>query len=201
MHPNPQIFFTIVFIFLVFLVILFDKKYGMLRDITTAANAPKPYSFARVQLAWWSVIVISAFAAIIIERGLIPTFRESTLILLGISAGTMATAKLTDLSDKNNPNVGLKSQNEPSQGFFLDILSDTQGVSISRFQTVLFNLIFGVWFIYMVWGSLNLLHLDGLNHIWKMDIDTVIPDLVQNSLILIGLSSGTYAALKTTENK
>jgi hypothetical protein len=190
---DPQFYFAFAFLFLSLLVILFDRKYQMLRDMSTAGR--KPYSFSRVQLAWWTVIIISAFIAILLETGTAPTFRGSTIILLGISAVTTASAKLTDLSDKNSPNVGMKNQNSPSEGFFLDILSDTNGVSVPRFQVVIFNLIFGIWFIYSVWNNLDNLHLG------KMMMDAVIPDIAQNNLILIGLSSGTYAALKTTENK
>src|SRR5271167_2524726 len=92
------------FIVLLALVYLFDKKYSMLRDNSTAT--PRPYSFSRVQLAWWSVIILAAFIAIIIiSKGTAPTFDTSTLYLLGISSATTVGATLIDISDQTNPNV------------------------------------------------------------------------------------------------
>lgn len=186
---SAQLYFWFAFLILSFLIIFFDKKYLMLRDISTAAR--KPYSFARVQLAWWSVIVLASLISIVASKGGIPTLDSSTLILLGISSATIATASIIDLSDESNPNI-FRTQDENSQNFILDILSDEKGVSIHRFQIVIFNITFGIWFICTV--IYNLGHFAG-------DINMIIPKVEENNLILLGLSSGTYAALKTAENK
>jgi hypothetical protein len=188
---NQQLIFLALFLALSGLIIFFDKKYGMLRDISTAGK--KPYSYARVQLAWWTVIVLSAFIAILITKDVAPTFDSSTLILLGISAATTGTARIIDQSDLSNPAV-VRGQDQNGQDFFLDILSDESGVNIHRFQTVAFNLVFGIWFIVSVLHELPLCG--------SLDcIDKIIPVVTPNNLILLGLSSGTYAALKATENK
>lgn len=34
-----------------------------------------------------------------------------------------------------------------------------------------------------------------------LNMSNILPDIEPNNLILMGLSAGTYAALKTTENK
>ena len=188
---SPVIYFWIVFPVLVFIVIFFDIKYDMLRDASTIAK-PKPYSFARVQLAWWTQIVLASFISIIFSGYGIPTFNESTLILLGIGTATTAAAKVIDLSDQSKSGIK-RSQDEDGKNFFLDILSDENGVSIHRFQTVVFNLTIGIWFIAEVLNNLSMVNKD--------NIDTVMPVISDNNLILLGLSSGTYAALKSTENK
>jgi hypothetical protein len=179
------------FIVLLTLVYFFDKKYFMLRDNSTAV--PRPYSFSRVQLAWWSVIILAAFISIIIiSKGTAPTFDTSTLYLLGISSATTVGATLIDISDQTNPNVTGLSQNIKGDNFFLDILSDKNGVDVHRFQTVVFNTVFGLWFIIYV-----------LNHLSTAGTspDTVMPVISSNNLILLGVSSGVYATLKATENK
>ena len=188
---NQQLIFWALFLALSGLIIFFDQKYKMLRDISTAGK--KPFSFARVQLAWWTVIVLSAFIAILITKGIIPTFDSSTLILLGISAATTGTARIIDQSDLSNPAI-VRGQDQNGQDFFLDILSDGTGVNIHRFQTVVFNLVFGIWFIVTVVHELPLCASGTC-------IDGIIPKVTTNNLILLGLSSGTYAALKATENK
>jgi len=160
----------------------------MLRDISKAK--PKPYSWSRVQLAWWTIIVLSSFTAILIGHQQAPNLSQSTVGLLGISAATIAAGNVIDVSDINNPSISPLIQDEPGIIFFLDILSDPSGVSIYRFQTVIFNFVFGVWFINSVLG-----------HISSSAINDVMPEIGNNNLILLGLSSATYAALKTTENK
>jgi hypothetical protein len=187
---NDLIFWAI-FIVLAFLIYYFDKKYFMLRDNSTAI--PRPYSFSRVQLAWWSVIILASFISIVITSGgTIPTFDTSTIYLLGISSATTVGSTLIDISDQTNPNLAGLSQNMPGDNFFLDILSDKNGVNVQRFQTVVFNIVFGVWFIIYV---LQKLSTSGANP------NDIIPVIVPNNLILLGVSSGVYTALKSTENK
>jgi hypothetical protein len=161
----------------------------MLRDMTTV-NKHQPYSWSRVQLAWWSVIILSCFITIIIVKGTAPTLDISTVILLGISAATTATAKAIDISDAEK-NDRIRNQDDFGRNFFLDILSDGTGVSVHRFQTVVFNCVFGIWFMDAFLQNL----LKGV------EINAIIPPIANNNLILLGVSSATYAALKATENQ
>jgi hypothetical protein len=182
--------FWATFIVLAAVVYIFDRKYFMLRDNGT--SLPRPHSFSRVQLAWWSVIVLTSFISIlIISNGTAPTFNPSTLYLLGISSATTIGATLIDISDQTNPNLTGLAQNMKGDNFFLDILSDKNGVDVHRFQTVVFNIVFGAWFIMYV-----LQHLGG-----QINPDAVMPVIASNNLILLGVSSGVYTTLKATENK
>ncbi len=183
---SPQLLFWIFFLVLVLVVVYFDIKFNMLKDASTASK--KPYSFSRVQLAWWSVIILASFITIIAKRG-IPDLDGSTLVILGISAVTTGSARIIDISDQKNPDITM-IQNQDTENFILDILSDSNGVSIHRFQSVVFNVTFGVWFISQV-----------LHNLPTSPVNEIIPVLSQNNLILLGLSSGAYVALKTTENK
>jgi ABC-type thiamin/hydroxymethylpyrimidine transport system permease subunit len=72
-----------------------------------------------------------------------------------------------------------------------------------RFQTVAFNLAFGVWFISAVLTRLPTCPvLAGISsESAQACYNTIMPQITPNNLILLGLSAGTYAALKTTENK
>ena len=160
----------------------------MLRDVSKAPGH-QPYSWSRVQLAWWTVIILSSFVAILIEQNVAPTLRTSTVILLGISAATTAAARVIDVSDQQD--LIRRHQDDFGKNFFLDILSDQTGVSVSRFQTVVFNFVFGAWFIASVVKSLHA----------GTGANDVMPNIENNNLILLGLSTATYAALKVTENK
>lgn len=168
-----------------------DLTHGILRDSSSAVK--KPFSFSKVQLAFWFIIILGAFSSIIIcihGHG-IPTLANSTLILLGISTGTLTAGRLIDVSDLTKSVA--RSQDNESEGFFADILSDNDGISLHRFQCLVFNFVIGSWFVYQIIHNLSLVGMSG--------IDQVIPELTPNNLVLLGISGGTYIALKANENK
>ena len=142
--------FWVIFLVLLVIFIFCDIKYGLLRD--TSQAKPQPYSWGRVQLAWWTIIIFSAFAGIFWKTGDLPDLQYSTIVLLGISAATTTTARMIDVSDQANALV--RHQDQRTGSFFLDIVSDQKGVSIHRFQTILFNAVFGIWFITQVLDKL-----------------------------------------------
>jgi len=183
--------YWLVFAVLTALVLFFNHKYGMLRDDSTL-KTNKTYSYARTQLAWWTVIVLSGYVSIILSYNLIPDLSNGVLYLLGISSATSIAARISDISDKDRINSDDNLQNAESKNFMIDILSDKNGVSIHRLQAVLFNLAIGFWFIRTT--LLNMSHPDLIK-------SYITPDISMNNLILMGLSAGTYAAMKTSENK
>jgi len=186
---NAYLIFSINVLLLFGMIIFLDRRFHLLRDISTASA--RPYSLSRVQLAWWSIIIFSAIITVIFNKGIFPTLDQSTLILLGISSATAASARIVDLSDQNSTNT-LRHQDSEKQGFFLDILSDGNGASIHRLQTVLFNIILGGWFVSQVAKNMA-------NPI--CDINKIIPVVEGNNLIFLGISTATYVALKSSENK
>jgi len=199
--------FWALFVLLTAGVVICDRKFNMLRDISKAS--PRPFSWSRVQLAWWTVIILSSFTTIILQTGHAPNLHSSTLVLLGISVATTTVARVIDMADEQNPLI-YRHQDIKTTNFFLDILTDQNGVSIQRFQALIFNAVFGIWYIASVLGNLGDPNFC-LNDFPKGDpalaqcllhaTDFIIPIVSDNNLILLGLSSATYAALKITENK
>lgn len=150
------------------------------------------YSYSRSQLFWWTIIIITCFAIDMAMTGASNGIMNSTaLTLLGISAGTTIAGRVIDNSQSNDPSIAMH-QDSKSQGFWMDILSDQNGVSIHRFQAVLFNIGFGIVFISQFISNIP-------DHII---IGEAIPFAVfdNTTLGLIGLSAGTYATLKFNEN-
>ncbi len=194
---NGQYIYLLVLLLFLVVIIFLQKKYHLLADSgINAAN--RAYSLSRTQLVWWSYIVLSTIVAIVIGSGKLPKLSESTLVLLGIGALTTISSRLTDISDDKkaagNGTTAQISRNDSTGNFFLDILSDNEGVSIHRLQSVVFNLVFGIWFMYKVMIEIKGISPDitGINH--------MIPNFDKSNLIMMGISSGTYIALKTTEN-
>ena len=142
-----------------------------------------PFSLARAQFAFWTVIIFSSFMYILFKHNYqIPAINNVNLILLGIVVSTSASAKLIDESQKKNGNL---NSDYPSEGFLIDILSDKKGVSIHRLQNVLWTLAVGLIYIHYVANESSL------------PDETVISD---NLLLLMGISTGAYLGIKTTEN-
>lgn len=203
--------FWLPFVLLTAILFIFDRRFGTLRDLSS--TNPVPYSWARVQLAWWTVIILSSVIAIVWKDvqteppGNLPSLHYSTLVLLGISAATITVARSIDVSDVNNQG-GVR--NRPRQSFLTDILSDQDGISIHRMQAVVFNALFGIWFIGSVVYNLGTGHdpcalyaagTQAAIACKQAPLDYIMPVISDNNLILLGLSSATYAAMKTTENK
>lgn len=163
------------------LVILLGAKTSLLKDTSTSPKPP--FSLARTQLAFWTVIVFSSFVYLLFKNPHdIPEINNVNLILLGIAVGTTATGKLIDDSQKNKTQL---SQNFASQGLLIDLTSDMNGVSIHRLQNVLWTLAVGVIYIQYVAAQSSL------------PDETV---LTTNLMILMGISTGAYVGLKTMEN-
>lgn len=167
---------------LLVLLWLFGVKRGMLKDESLLPDIQeRPYSLGRTQLAFWSVIVALSYIFIALVTGELAPLSTSTLVLLGVSGVTTATATLIDNNDKLN-NKNRHQDDEKSSGLLTDLLSDNNGISIHRFQMLVFNIILGVFFIKQVLTQLNM------------------PEFDNNMLLLLGISNGTYAGIKLFEN-
>ncbi len=192
---GPALYYVILVILSVIIIVIAGKTC-LLNDVVvntltfnslaatrgiTKPNAP--FSLAKSQLAFWTVIVFSSFLYTLFKyHFVIPQLNNVNLILLGVAVTTTAAGKVIDDTQKNNPN---RTQDEPSQGFIKDILSDKEGVSIHRLQNVLWTLAVGIIYIQHVASYGNL------------PDETVFTD---NLLILMGISTGAYIGLKTAEN-
>ena len=146
---NQNITFTFfgIFLGLWIVILLLDRKSYLLRD--SGSGDSRPFSWSRVQMTWWTVIILTAFVtAIVRTSGVIPVFDNSTLYMLGISSVTTISATLIDVSDRSNPTITDLGQDMKSAGMIIDILSDKTGINIHRLQTFFYNIIFGAWFMY-----------------------------------------------------
>ena len=179
---------TLIFFFLV-------KESEILRDTISDENAfnqlaekkkikkaRAPFSLSRTQLAFWTLIIVASFFYLLITNEFnVPAIDNVNLILLGVSIGTAALATTIDSSQQQDS----RHQNQPSGGFLIDILSDKNGVSIHRFQNVIWTVVVGI--IYIAYVTTHRTLPDG----------KTITDQI---LILMGISSGAYLGLKIPEN-
>jgi hypothetical protein len=144
-----------------------------------------PYSLARTQLAFWTLVVVFSLIFIWFNTDTLGYITTTAITLLGISGGTSVVAKIIDTSHKNTSQLISAQQfkdNYKSQGLLTDIMSDEKGISVHRFQLVLFTLGLGIYFI------------------WHVIYYLQMPDYSTTLLMLIGVSNTTYAGLKINEN-
>jgi hypothetical protein len=153
-----------------------EKKYANkeFKDI------PKPYSLSRTQLGVWTVIISCSYVYVAFQCcNNILAFNSTVLALMGISLVTTAVGGSIDKSQNEED----RHQNTPSKNLLIDIISDENGVSIHRFQNVVFTLIAMCIYIHNICPC------------------GPLPVLDNTLLALTGASSAAYLGLKLNENK
>ncbi|MGB5819801.1 MAG: hypothetical protein WBG90_09980 [Saonia sp.] len=182
MGENQSILFKFIIpagIVLVGLLLSFTTD--ILRD-KTIPN--KPYSFARVQLMWWTLIIVSCYTSYYGIYGALQDLDSSALILLGISIGTTTAARIID-NNEINRGINRDKKNQAFNNMVSNIISDANGISVHRFQAVVFNLVFGLMFIAEFLDTTK-----GNKFVAFSAME----------LGLMGISSAAYVGLKLNEN-
>jgi hypothetical protein len=71
---------------------VYARKSDMLRDGPPIGGVRQPYSLARVQMAWWFLLILAGYSFIWAVMGDYDTIPPSLLALMGISAATALAA-------------------------------------------------------------------------------------------------------------
>lgn len=176
---------SIALIVIVVLILCLWKKLNLLLRDKSTLQPPtdRTYSLASTLIFYWSLIIFLSICYIGIVSDNLPTIDSGVLILMGIVAGTATAGKVIDTNQSQDPTITRTQDTDKTQGFFTDILSDADGISVSRFQTLVFNIIYGFAFLAIVYTQ------------------HVLFNFQPGTLTLLGISSGAYAALKIPENK
>jgi hypothetical protein len=151
----------------------------------------RPYSYARVQLFWWTMIILSCYVTFFAMYGNLVPLNMTTVLLLGLASTVYAGGKILDERQKKQNPTGTRNQdkNASEDSFLTDMLSDDSGISIHRFQTLVFNIVFGIGFISYFVSS----HCAGFCRYPFLDLNDW-------QFALLGISSATYLGLKAAEN-
>ena len=164
-------------ILLTVLTVWLGISTGIIRDLPAGGvekvpGKTRPFSLARVQMAWWFLLTVGAYTYIWLKTGetasILP---DSVLALIGISSGTTVLSAVVDTTASNRVE-------ERSCGFLRDILSDSDSISFHRFQMFVWSIVLGIIFVKKVWATL------------------IMPDFDAQLLGLMGISSGTYLGFK-----
>ncbi len=166
----------VILIILIMFVAL-AKQSDMLRDSgLQPLTGRKPYSLSRMQMAIWFIVIISSWLLLYVCLHRFNNLSESTLILLGITAGTSIGCVALDTNKEQTVCA-------PSRGFFTDLVSHNSTVSLFRFQNLAWTIVLVLVFVRQVVFYLKM------------------PEFDSTLLLLMGISSGTYIGGKVTEKK
>lgn len=160
-------------------------KTDILRDANTCSDpeGKNTFSLGRTQFGVWTVIVFCSFIYLLTLTG-DPSeieFTQSVVILLGISVSTTVVSRSIDTNTSNSLVKNKATGDGCSKGFLRDILSDAGGISVHRFQQVLFTLLLIYVFLHSLYQLEN------------------FPDVDNYLLVLSGISSGGYLGIKMNE--
>ncbi|MBZ5663274.1 MAG: hypothetical protein LAO30_01605 [Acidobacteriia bacterium] len=141
------------------------------------------FSLSRMQIAVWTLLVVYAYLFIFLITGEYNTEIPRTILaILGISAGTYATAAAVDKEKERG--TGAKGTTvTKTEGMFPDLLSTNGGASLHRVQFGLWSIVLMIVFAVTVYDTL------------------AMPDFHASLLALMGISSATYAGMKIPETK
>ncbi|MEH1874642.1 hypothetical protein [Nostoc sp.] len=138
-----------------------------------------PFSLSISQLAFWTFLIFGAYLIIYgITGDYTNVLTKQSLILLGINSVTTVGTSLID-GQGNEKNK--KGSQRLSEGFFYDILSDINGVNFHRFQTFIWTVALGLFFVWEVLKNLSM------------------PEFDDTLLTLQGISAATYLGLRGQE--
>ncbi|MBV9494952.1 MAG: hypothetical protein JOZ54_11950 [Acidobacteria bacterium] len=85
---------------LVVAVILYARNSDLLRDGPKLGGRRQPFSLARTQMAWWFVLIVTAYVYLWLVTGDRDSIAPSLLALLGISAATALAAVAISTGDR-----------------------------------------------------------------------------------------------------
>jgi hypothetical protein len=148
---------------------------ALVRDAAPAQTplAQRTYSLAKVQMAWWFAIIFASFILLWMVTGETPALSGHALSLLGLSSVTTVAA--------GGVNGNRVSDDGRSGVFFRDLLSDSDGIAIHRFQMLVMTATLGIVFLIHVARHLTM------------------PEFDPSLLTVMGISAATYVGMKIPE--
>jgi hypothetical protein len=190
--------FIICLVFFLIISYLLLSKTGLCRDLSYDPETNmlrelklRPYSYSRLQLFWWTVIILICFTSFFFFTGWLVAFNSTIVLLLGGGLAVSIFGNVIDraqIGQNSEGYVPVRHQDvQVTKGVLIDILSDDGGVSVHRFQAIVFNIIFGLGFIHSFYA---------------FTVARIYPfiDFEQWQLTLLGISSAGYLGFKMNEN-
>jgi hypothetical protein len=172
-----QVLFLVGLVASIIGLLYLGAKSNLLRFTMAAPAAPGHlrFSLGKTQILTWTVVIVASYIYIYLITGAQFPLDSTILILLGTSAATTLAAATVDDDRQSKEGAPVSS---PSRGFLRDLISDANGIAVSRLQFVVWTLVLVGIFVVTVIRTLTM------------------PTFDASLLTLMGISSGTYVGLK-----
>ena len=152
---------------------------GMVRE----GGPGTPYSLGKTQMAFWGLLVAISFLGVWLIEYRMERIPAQVLTLMGISGVTGLGSVMINRkpAPAGAPGPAVAAPPHSWKMWFLDIISDGDGVSFHRFQVVIWTLILGSVFA------------------WTVANTCAMPEFENTLLVLMGISNGLYLGFKIPE--
>ena len=169
----------IVVVFTLALFIYLARTTNLIRDPspTSKPGTHRPYSIGRVQMAFWFLLIFVSYVSLWLVTGDYDTIGRSQFVLAVISS---LTAVGSHLASGGSPDDHAQ---QTSHGFFIDLVSDSNGVRFHRFQLCAWTFLLGLVFATTVYD------------------DLVMPQFGDTLLTLAGISAATHIGFTYLESE
>lgn len=176
---DPKLITAVVWGGLIILIVAMIAVigFGMVRE----GGPGSPYSLGKTQMAFWGLLVVISFLGVWLIEHQMERIPAQVLTLMGISGVTgLGSVLINNKPAPVAPPPGPRPPHSWNQ-WFLDIISDGDGVSFHRLQVVIWTLVLGSVFAWTVANTCSM------------------PEFENTLLILMGISNGLYLGFKIPE--
>jgi hypothetical protein len=163
----------VVFIFLA-------RTTSLIRDPspTSEPSSYRPYSLGRTQMAFWFILIFICYVSLWLITGDYDTIDRSQFVLAAITSFTAVASHLA-----SGPTLDVDHAPTLTKGFFVDLVSDSNGVRFHRFQLCAWTILLGLIFAATVFD------------------DLVMPEFGDTLLALAGISAATHVTFTYVEHQ
>lgn len=157
------------------------RTTNLIRDpsSTIEPRTARPYSLGRAQMAFWFLLIFVCYVSLWLVTGDYDTIGHSQFVLALISWLTAVGSRVVSVGTTE----GMNYVPQRSRGFFIDLLSDSNGVRIHRFQLCAWTLLLGIIFAAIVYD------------------DLVMPNFGDSLLALVGISATAHVGFTYLEQE
>lgn len=170
---------VVVFTFTVFIYLA--RTTNLIRDPSSIIEprTARPYSLGRAQMAFWFLLIFVCYVSLWLVTGDYDTIGHSQFVLALISCLTAVGSRVVSIG----PTENIDDAPRRSKGLFIDLLSDSNGVRLHRFQLCAWTLLLGLIFAAIVYD------------------DLVMPNFGDSLLTLVGISAATHVGFTYLEQE
>ena len=171
----------LVVVFTLAVFVYLARTTNLIRDpsSTIEPRNARPYSLGRAQMAFWFLLIFVCYVSLWLVTGDYDTIGHSQFALALISSLTAVGSRVVSIG----PPEGVDDAPRRSKGFFIDLLSDSNGVRFHRFQLCAWTLLLGLIFAAIVYD------------------DLVMPNFGDSLLALVGISATAHVGFTYLEQE